>query len=112
MPALQGASQRPNLSATPWTALMPSLSERLQSLGVKVGTQNLQPARPRERVEHPIDSVLPGAWWHTPHGDIFTVETKYKGDFRVGSVAIKPATPLKIIADWADEPKLANLALG
>jgi uncharacterized protein YprB with RNaseH-like and TPR domain len=90
---------------------MPSLSDRLQSLGVKVGTQNLKPARPRERLDHPIDSVLAGAWWHTPHGDIFTVETKYKDDFQVGAVNIKPSAPLKIIGDWAGEPKLADLPL-
>lgn len=90
---------------------MPSLSERLQSLGVKVGTQNLPPPKPKVRADHPIDTVLPGDWWHTPYGDIFFVETRYSSDFRVGRVELKPSSPMDIISIWAREPQLSNLNL-
>jgi uncharacterized protein YprB with RNaseH-like and TPR domain len=90
---------------------MPSLSERLQSLGVKVGTQNLQPLNSKKREDHPIQSVLPGDWWSTPNGNIFFVETRYSEDYHLGNVRIKPSSPLGIIANWAGEPDLLNLSL-
>ncbi len=90
---------------------MPSLFKRLQSLGVQIGTQNLPPQRPRPASPHPIDSVLPGQWRDTPHGEVFTVETKYKADFKVGAVELKPCAPLGIIAAWARDPRLNHLTL-
>jgi len=90
---------------------MPSLSEKLQSLGVKIGTQNLPPQKPQLRFDHPIESVLPGDWWTTPHGNVFYVETRYPKDFRVGKVELKPSSSFEIIASWAQEPKLSELNL-
>lgn len=88
---------------------MPNLSERLKSLGVSVGTRNLPAPKPRAREDHPIESVLPGNWWHTHQGDIFFTETKYKADFKVGSVSLKPSASFKIIASYAREPKITEL---
>jgi uncharacterized protein YprB with RNaseH-like and TPR domain len=90
---------------------MPSLSDKLQSLGVKVGTQNLIAPKPKLCVDHPIDTVLAGDWWHTRHGDIFYVETRYPSDFRVGNTEIKPSFPLDIISTWALEPTISTLNL-
>jgi len=90
---------------------MPSLSDRLKSLGVKVGTQNLPPPKPQARVHHPIDSVLPGDWWETPHGEIFVVETRYNADFKVGAVELKLSAPLDMMAAWGRDPRMNSLAL-
>lgn len=88
---------------------MPSLSERLQALGVTVGAKNLPPSKPKQRLENPIENVIPGEWWSTPHGDIFTVETKYRKDFRVGNVGLVPSSSYEVIAAWAGESSLVNL---
>jgi len=90
---------------------MSDLSDRLRSLGVKVGTQNLPAPKYQTREEHPIDGVLPGNWWHTPRGDIFFTETRFKADFQVGSVPLKPCSPLEIIAAYTCEPKITELNL-
>jgi uncharacterized protein YprB with RNaseH-like and TPR domain len=91
--------------------MMSSLSDRLRALGVKVGTKNLQPSKPRLQLDHPIDSVLPGNWYPTPQGEVFTVETRYRKDFRVGNIELKPSSTLKIVAAWAREPQLLNFNL-
>ena len=90
---------------------MPSLTEQLRSLGVRMGTQNLLPQQPRLESPVPIDSVLPGQWRETPHGEVFTVETRYKPDFKVGTADLKPSASLGVIAAWARDPRLNHLTL-
>lgn len=90
---------------------MPSLSDRLQALGVKVGTNTLSVPKPRNADLNPIESVLPGKWWSTPNGDVFYVETSYGADFRVGEVGLTTTSSLEIIAEWAREPQLSDLHL-
>ena len=90
---------------------MSDLSERLHSLGVRVGTRNLAAPKPRDQEEHPIEGVLPGDWWQTPQGDIFFTETRYKAEFKVGSVPLKPSSSFEIIAAYAQEPKITELDL-
>jgi len=90
---------------------MPSLSERLQALGVKVGPQDLPTPQPPKPLAHSIPNVLPGDWWHTAYGDVYFVETRYAADMLVGKVGIRPLAPLDIIADWAQTPQIAHLAL-
>ena len=90
---------------------MPSLSDQLKALGVSLGTENLPPPKPKEGAVHPIESVLPGAKWPTPHGDIFFVETVYKADFQVGDTCLKPQGPMEMIATWAREPGISDLTI-
>lgn len=90
---------------------MPNISDRLQALGVKVGAHHLPPQKPRMQSENPIEGVLPGNWWHTPHGDVFFTETRYDANFIVGKVGIKPTSSLSIIADWAKTPLIPKLSL-
>ncbi|MCJ7702351.1 MAG: ribonuclease H-like domain-containing protein [Anaerolineales bacterium] len=90
---------------------MPSLSDRLQSLGVKVGTRNLPTSKLKPCPEHPIESVLPGDRWLTPHGEVFFVETKYSANFQAGKVELRPTASLEILAAWARAPQLSNLRL-
>ena len=88
---------------------MPSISERLKSLGVSVGTQNIKTPKPRPGEEYSIDKVLAGDFWHTSSGDIFVVETNYKADFLWGSINLKPPSSLDIIAAYACAPQIADL---
>ena len=87
---------------------MPSISNRLKSLGVSVGTQKIQPPKPRQDEDYPIDKVLAGDFWHTPSGDIFVVETKYRSDFLRGSIKLKPSSSLDMIAAYARAPQIAD----
>ena len=88
---------------------MPSISDRLKSLGVSVGTQNIKPPKPRTDGEFSIDKVLAGNFWHTSAGEIFVVETNYKADFLRGSINLKPCSSLDMIAAYAGAPHIANL---
>ncbi len=88
---------------------MPSISDRLKSLGVSVGTQNIKPPKPRTGGEFSIDKVLAGDFWHTSSGDIFVVETNYKADFLRGTINLKPSSSLDLIAAYAGAPHIANL---
>jgi uncharacterized protein YprB with RNaseH-like and TPR domain len=90
---------------------MPTISERLKSLGVHVGTSNLPAPKPLPRADHPIESVLAGEWQVTPHGEVFVVETRYRADFLRGTVKLRNSTPLEMIAAWAREPRLPQLPL-
>jgi len=88
---------------------MPTLSDRLKSLGVSVGTQNLKTPKPPPEDPYPIEQVLAGGFWHTSSGDVFVVETNYKADFLRGTIKLKPTAPLEMIAAYARAPEITGL---
>jgi uncharacterized protein YprB with RNaseH-like and TPR domain len=88
---------------------MPSISDRLKSLGVTTGTQNRKAPPPRPDEEYPVNKVLAGDFWHTPSGDIFVVETDYKSDFLRGTIKLKPTSSLEAIAAYARTPEITHL---
>lgn len=90
---------------------MPSLADKLKSLGVNLGTENLSSKPPRNRVDFPIDRVLSGEWQSTPHGEIFVVENRYAADFEQGTVPLRGDSPLEMMAAWARQPDIASLKL-
>ena len=83
---------------------MNSLSEKLKSLGVKVGDRDLPPPRPRN--PYPIEQVVPGRFQETPHGEAFLVETRYPLEHRQGRATLRVTASLRVIAEWAREPRL------
>ncbi len=64
------------------------LSERLKALGVKTGTLNLAPPKPKSPYD--IDSVVAGEIQPTRRGDVFIVEQIFTPDHRHGSSPIVP----------------------
>jgi uncharacterized protein YprB with RNaseH-like and TPR domain len=110
---------------------MDTLSERLKALGVKVGARDLPPPRPRD--PYPIQGVVPGRFQETPHGEVFLVERRYPVAHQHGSASLSitaplgPTAPLDpnpslgrnaslgpnvslgIVAEWAREPRLAEV---
>ncbi len=76
---------------------MDSLSDKLKSLGVKLGPRR---ARPPFRY-YPVDVVLPGRYQGTPHGEAFLVENHYPPVYQHGQTALKLASQLEIISAWA-----------
>jgi hypothetical protein len=84
---------------------MPSLSDKLKSLGVKVGAAEIKP----KEDSYPIQNVLDGEMIRTEFGDVFVQQTLYPLDHRHGAtpIALDPLHP--IIAQWTKDISLADL---
>jgi uncharacterized protein YprB with RNaseH-like and TPR domain len=88
---------------------MTSLSDKLKSLGVRIGARDLPPPRPRE--PYPIERVVPGRFQETSHGEVYVVEERYPLERRHGCATLQITAPLHVITEWAREPRLANVEL-
>jgi len=86
-----------------------SLSDKLKSLGVKIGARDLPPPRPRK--PYPIERVVSGCFQETPHGEVYVVERRYPLEHRHGCATLQITAPLRVIAEWAREPRLADAEL-
>ena len=85
---------------------MPTLSDKLKSLGVQVGAKNLPPPKPKHA--NSIEKVLPGRIHATPLGETFIVEQTFTSDYRHGNATLALNASLQTIAEWANEPRLAQ----
>jgi len=85
---------------------MTELSAKLKSLGVQVGAKNLPPPKPKHA--NAIEKVLPGRIHPTPLGETFIVEQTFTSDYRHGNAALALNASLQTIAEWANEPRLAQ----
>jgi uncharacterized protein YprB with RNaseH-like and TPR domain len=78
---------------------MPSLTEKLKSMGVHLGTQ--EPAAPKKNNNIPIEKVVPGHYETTEFGDIFISENHFSLDHYHGNVKLNPDyDPIRIF-EWA-----------
>lgn len=85
---------------------MPSLSDKLKSLGVKVGVQDLP--KPPPRNPYSIAQVIPGRFEDTPFGEIFIAESIYSQDYHHGAYSLKISSSLATIAAWAGESRIGE----
>ena len=85
---------------------MPSLSERLKSLGVKLGTQDLPAPRPRS--SWPVEDVVPGHFQDTAGGTTFLVEDAYPPEYIHGATRLGLQLHPHIIAAWSGDPAIAS----
>jgi uncharacterized protein len=88
---------------------MASLSDKLKSLGVKVGASELPKTPPVPRAE--IDSVVEGEYLSCRYGDTFVAEQVFQAGYHHGSAAILPSAPFETLAAWAREPRFLELPL-
>ena len=88
---------------------MTSLSDKLKSLGVRIGARDLPPPRPRK--PYPIQRVVPGRFQETPRGEVYVVERRYPLEHRHGCELLRITSSLHVIAEWACEPRLADAEL-
>jgi hypothetical protein len=86
---------------------MPSLSDKLQSLGVKLGARDLPSPQPR-RDAYAIEQVIPGQFQPTPHGELFVVDSWYLPDYQHGRMNLQISASLKTVAAWAAEARIAT----
>jgi hypothetical protein len=56
---------------------MPSVSDKLKSLGVKTGTTHLPPPKPAKASRYQIEKVVAGEFQSTPRGEVFVSEQSY-----------------------------------
>ena len=88
---------------------MSSLSDKLKSLGVKVGTADLPKVEPTNR--YGIEKVVNGTFRPTPAGETFVAEQTFKAEYRHGKASIRPEVPFEVLADWARERRFRELPL-
>ncbi len=86
---------------------MLTLSDKLKSLGVKLGARDLPPPRPRYET-YAIEQVIPGRVQSTLHGNTFVIETLYTPEYRHGQVGLCTTASLQTIAEWMGDGRLAG----
>ena len=89
---------------------MPSLSDKLKSLGVKMGS-SLPASRPLQTVSHTIDSVVAGTFVPTPRGEAFVSEQAFDRDYLHGKISPYSDFPLSLISQWANDTRIADLPI-
>lgn len=87
---------------------MPSLADKLKSLGVKVGTSHLPPS---QTASHTIDSVVAGTFLSTPRGEAFVSERVFDKDYLHGKISPYSDFPLSLISQWTKDPRIASLPI-
>ena len=86
---------------------MPSLSDKLKSLGVKVGAADLKKSESYRQNE--IDKVVEGEFRATPAGETFVANLSFSGEYRHGHASIRPEYSFDVLAAWAKEPRFLDL---
>ncbi|HSB67247.1 MAG TPA: ribonuclease H-like domain-containing protein [Anaerolineales bacterium] len=85
---------------------MPTLSERLKAMGVKIGAQDV-PA-PKRAKAHPVEDVVPGRFIETGTGSTYVIEQEFPEDYIHGEVHLRVSTKPMTIAEWAGDEKIAD----
>ncbi|MCL4393229.1 MAG: ribonuclease H-like domain-containing protein [Chloroflexi bacterium] len=87
---------------------MPTLSDKLKSLGVQVGARDLAPQKPRRA--YTVESIMPGRVHPTAFGEAFLIEKSYPPEYRHGHAALQITASLETIAAWARQEQIAGCA--
>jgi hypothetical protein len=88
---------------------MTSLSDKLKSLGIKVGTADVPATKPKPGTS--IQDVLSGRFVSTRRGETFIYEETYAADYRHGWAPLETDVPLDLLAAWARDPRLQEMPL-
>jgi uncharacterized protein YprB with RNaseH-like and TPR domain len=78
---------------------MSPLSDRLKSLGVRLGADGIKAPPPSQRV--PIEKVLAGSQVKTIYGECFIVEQFFPAGYAHGNASLQAAQPIRRLAEWA-----------
>jgi uncharacterized protein YprB with RNaseH-like and TPR domain len=85
---------------------MPTLSDRLKSLGVKIGTKDIQP--PQLSKSFPVEEIVAGRFLDTGNGLTYLIEEDFPNTYIHGQVGLRIVTTPKTIAEWAGDLKIAE----
>ena len=90
---------------------MPTLSDKLKSLGVKVGTSAI-PAEnlpARDKRVTPLEEILGGHFVNTRRGETFVYEQTFSLDYQHGISPIQIDSSFETLAAWANDPRIAAM---
>jgi uncharacterized protein YprB with RNaseH-like and TPR domain len=85
---------------------MPTLSDRLKALGVKVGAKDLPPPQPCK--SHPVEEIAPGRFIDAGNGSTYLMEEDFPLTYVHGQERLRISTTPHTIAEWAGETKIAE----
>jgi uncharacterized protein YprB with RNaseH-like and TPR domain len=85
---------------------MPTLTERLKAMGVKIGAKDLPAPQPRK--SHPIEEVVAGRFIETGSGSTYLVEQDFAADYLQGEVSLHISSSPRTIAEWSGNEKIAS----
>ncbi len=85
---------------------MPTLSERLKSLGVQVGAKDLPQPHPAKTF--PVDEIVAGRFIDTGNGSTYLIEQDFPVDYIHGQVGLRISTTPLTIAEWAGVVEIAG----
>jgi len=85
---------------------MPTLSDRLKSLGVKIGTKELPPPQPNK--SYPVEEIVAGRFLDTSNGVTYLIEEDFPNSYIHGQVGLRIVTKPITIAEWAGDLKIAE----
>lgn len=85
---------------------MPTLSDRLKALGVKIGTQAL--STPNKERSFPVEDIASGRFVDTGNGSTYLIEQDYTIDYIQGEVGLRISTKPQTIAEWAGDQQIAE----
>jgi uncharacterized protein YprB with RNaseH-like and TPR domain len=91
---------------------MPSLSEKLEALGVKLGARELSSqSHQKDRADdsYAIEKVLNGSIRQTHQGEVFAVETRYPEGQAYGKAVLSITASLQVLGAWAGDTRLRDL---
>ena len=86
---------------------MPSLTDKLKSLGVTVGAEGIQ--QPDKEPKYPIEEVVPdGNEVDTPFGNTFVINELYPADPRKPDISLEFEASLVNLSTWIGDPYLVK----
>ena len=85
---------------------MPTLSDRLKAMGVKIGAQDL-PAPQKERT-YPVEDIAAGRFIETGNGSTYIIEQDFSTNYIQGQVGLQISTKPQTIAEWAGNQQIAD----
>jgi len=85
---------------------MPTLNERLKSLGVKIGTHDLPAPQPGR--SFPVEDVVAGKFIQKGDSMTYLIEEYFPGDYLHGEIGLRITTSPRMIAEWAGNPEIAD----
>ena len=85
---------------------MPTLSERLKSLGVQVGAKDLPPPQPGKTF--PVEEIVAGRFIETGNGSTYLIEQDFPVDYIHGQIGLQISTRPLTIAEWAGVVEFAD----
>ncbi len=89
---------------------MPSLSDKLKSLGVTLGTPKSNLPRVEKSAEQDLDRLLGGHPSHTPLGETYVIDSDYPLTLPHGFEPVSPIAALRWISLWCGDGRLNRMS--